>query len=400
MNISALKSGNFRTYLFGNIFALNAFWMQRVTIGWISWDLTDAAGFVGLVAFVNFIPAVLAGPLFGVLVDRINVKTAALTTQSLLLLIALLLLLTAYLDAFAPWLLLLFSACSGLVSAAHNPVRMSLAPRLVPQALVSSVINMVAINFNLARLTGPAIGGVTIASLGVTTSLAIQTLCYLPFLLALSTLVVRPRPARAKGSHTYAAALTEGFRHVLSQPLILRAMLVTAAMGFIIRGTLEILPVLADGVFSKGASGLGMLTASAGLGALIAGIGMALAPAQIGGKLRPTALLSAWIGVLLVPLTGIVTAWPAALALVCGLGFASTMTGVSMQTTIQLQLDDEMRGRVMSIWIMVAIGAAAFGAAILGFAADLVGFPTVLAWAGGIGAIALGGFILRVWSLK
>ena len=89
MNISALRFRGFRIYLGGNIFALNALWMQRVTIGWIAWSLTSSASFVGFVAFINFAPTMIAGPLFGVLIDRVRVKQAAKATQTMMFIVAL-----------------------------------------------------------------------------------------------------------------------------------------------------------------------------------------------------------------------------------------------------------------------------------------------------------------------
>ena len=88
MNLSALSFRGVRIYLSGNLFASNALWMQRVTVGWISWDLTSSATFIGFVALVNFGPSMIAGPLFGVLIDRVRVKQAALVTQFLSFIIA------------------------------------------------------------------------------------------------------------------------------------------------------------------------------------------------------------------------------------------------------------------------------------------------------------------------
>jgi len=156
MNTSALKSRDFRIYLGGNVLALNALWMQRVTIGWLAWDMTNSASFVGLVSFINFLPTVVAGPLFGVWVDRLNVKNAALVTQTTQLIIGIILYACFGLGVLGPVVLCVVSGLSGVVAAAHNPIRMSLAPRLVPKDDVASVVNFVAINFNLARMTGPA----------------------------------------------------------------------------------------------------------------------------------------------------------------------------------------------------------------------------------------------------
>ncbi|MDT1987285.1 MAG: MFS transporter, partial [Planktomarina sp.] len=82
MKLSALNHKDFRIYVAGNLFALNALWMQRITIGWIAWELTRSATFVGFIAFINFVPTMIMGPLFGVLIDRVRIKHAALATQS------------------------------------------------------------------------------------------------------------------------------------------------------------------------------------------------------------------------------------------------------------------------------------------------------------------------------
>lgn len=397
MNLAALRSGNFRTYFFGNAFALNALWMQRVTIGWIAWDMTGAASFVGLVGMLQFAPIVVLGPFFGVWVDRINVKPAALATQMGNLLVALALLTTVWFEILTPAVLLLLVIAAGIISAAHNPVRLSLAPRLVGRDLVASVVNLTSINFNLARLIGPAIGGAAIAAFGVAQALFIQVLCFLPFIFAITWLEVRPRAGEGQERPGFVEALREGLRHIRSEPLVRNAMLATGAMTLVARGVLEILPILADGVFDKGASGLGMLTSAAGFGAVIGGFAKALVPPQRPGRLPVSGLLAAWGAVALVPVLGVAPSWALALASVAGIGFCTTVTAVSMQTAIQIDLPDELRGRVMSLWIVVAVGGAALGAGILGLLADLIGFSLTLGLSGGVVAVVLGVFALRVW---
>ena len=145
MNLSALKFRDFRIYLGGNLFAVNALWMQRVTIGWIAWDLTSSATFVGFIAFVNFAPVMVTGPLFGVLVDRMRITQVAKLTQILLLIISLGFYLFFTFGILDEILLSFLSFLSGLVTSAHNPVRLSLAPRLVDRSSVASVVSIVAI---------------------------------------------------------------------------------------------------------------------------------------------------------------------------------------------------------------------------------------------------------------
>ena len=395
MNLSALKFRDFRIYLGGNLFAVNALWMQRVTIGWIAWDLTSSATFVGFIAFVNFAPAMVTGPLFGVLVDRMRITQVAKLTQILLLIISLGFYLFFTFGILDEILLSFLSFLSGLVTSAHNPVRLSLAPRLVDRTSVASVVSIVAINFNLARLTGPAIGGWLIASWGISTALLVQTGFYLPFIFAISLLHPRERSSSIINNEPFIAALQNGVKYALANTLIRQAFLVTALYAFLIRGTLEILPVIADGVFSRGATGLGLLTSSAGFGALIAGVIKAFTPSQTVRKLPKFALASTLLGIGLMPLVGLSNSWNLTLLCIFYIGFSGTLAGISVQTAIQIDLDDDFRGRVMSLWTMVSIGATATGAIILGGLADHIGVSLAFSLAGGLGTVLLATTIIQ-----
>ena len=394
MNISALSFRDFRIYLVGNLFASNALWMQRVTVGWIAWDLTSSAAFVGFVAFANFAPSMIAGPLFGVLIDRVQVKQAALVTQFLSFVIALGFYVFFVFGILDELVILLLSAFSGLIVSAHAPVRMSLAPRLVDRADVASVITLGAINFNLARLTGPAFGGWLIAFWGVSAALFIQIFCYLPFLFAISLLQPREGYSSEASKETFLTALNSGIRRVRKSPLICQALLITALYSFLIRGALELLPVIADGLFSKGATGLGLLTSCAGFGALLAGMTKALLPSQIIGGIPKYVLASVLIGIAMMPLVGLSNSWMLTLLCILYLGFAGTLSGISLQTAIQIDLEDDFRGRVMSLWTMAGIGGLAVGAIALGALTDYLGFTLAFGLAGSLGIIILAPFIL------
>ena len=366
-----------------------------MTIGWIAWDLTSSATFVGFIAFVNFAPAMVTGPLFGVLVDRMRITQVAKLTQILLLIISLGFYLFFTFGILDEILLSFLSFLSGLVTSAHNPVRLSLAPRLGDRSSVASVVSIVAINFNLARLTGPAIGGWLIAGWGISTALLVQTVFYLPFIFAISLLRPRERSSSIINNEPFIAAFQNGVEYALANALIRQAFLVTALYAFLIRGTLEILPVIADGVFSRGATGLGLLTSSAGFGALIAGVIKAFTPSQTVRKLPKFALASALLGIGLMPLVGLSNSWNLTLLCIFYIGFSGTLAGISVQTAIQIDLDDDFRGRVMSLWTMVSIGATATGAIILGGLADHIGISLAFSLAGGLGTVLLATTIIR-----
>jgi len=389
MNLSAFNFRGFRLYLLGNLFAINALWMQRVTIGWIAWDLTKSATFVGFIAFINFAPAIITGPLFGVLIDRVNVKKAAQVTQFSLFTISVGFYLFFIWGGLNELFLSMLSLLSGIATSAHNPVRLSLAPRLVNHRSVSSVVSIVAINFNLARLTGPAIAGWLIAVWGLQITLLIQSLLYLPFILMLNLLRPRDQVPLKAGQEPFLAALRSGVKQTLSNSLMRQALLITSLYAFLIRGTLEILPVIADGIFAKGAAGLGILTSISGFGAVVAGITKVFTQSQKAGEIPKFVIASALLGVALIPLVGLSNTWELTVGYICYLGFAGTLSGISIQTALQMDLPDHFRGRVMSLWTVVNVGATATGAMILGGLADYIGIPTAFCFAGGLGTVLL-----------
>lgn len=400
MNFAALKSPNFRTYVGGSLLGLLSLWMLRVTSGWLAWDLTGSASFVGLVALVQFAPAIFLSPLFGVWADRLNVLRAAQTVQTLNLLVSALFWGVVTLGWLTPVLMVGLTLVSGILAAASHPVRMSLTPRLVPKELIGSVVNIVAINFNVARMVGPALGGLLIAVFGVGTALFVQTALYVPFIVALTQITLRPRRDTGSAGEPFFQALATGFMHVWHTPVIWRAMVIAGVVSVVARGTLEILPPLADGIFERGASGLGVLMSATGVGAIVGGVFKGLLPPQQPDQIPRLSLVFVILGLGFVPLLGAVKIWELALVVVAGMAFVTTLTAISMQTAIQLVLQDDMRGRVMSLWAVVAAGGSAVGAGLLGVSADILGYPDTLFWAGTMAAIAMGIYFAFIAAQK
>ncbi len=314
MSLTALSTRPFRHYLIGNAISLHGLWVQKITIGWMAWEATGSIGFLGWLAFLNYAPPLFLGPFFGVIVDRVNIRKAAITTQSLFLFAALALLALHLLQLAGPASLSAVAFFIGLVTSAQHPVRMAITPRLVPASQLASVVLLLSLNFNLARVIGPAIGGAIIATFGITAALAFTVLAFFPFVPILHRL--SPRPNLPSPQTSLRTDFSEGFRYVLGSSFIRTATLITGLFSFSGRGALELLPSLAEGSYQRGAAGLGVLTA------------------------------------------------------------------------IQLQVQDHIRGRVMSLWIMVAMGGTAFGALLLGALADAIGLGAALQIFGASTALA------------
>lgn len=389
-HMSALSHTGFRAYFIGAVPLVQALWAQRVTVGWLAWDVSGSPAFVGTIAALSLAPSILAGPVFGVLVDRTDIRRALrLTSGSMCALLV-----VAALVAGGPGLgrggLIALALAIGIITAAHHPVRMSLGPRLVPRADVPGVVALSALNFNLGRMVGPVLTGLAIAAFGVVATLWLCAALYLPMLVAVRWMHPRDLPPAARTSVLH--GIGEGLRYIAQTPVARQALILTFAVAVLVRGYLELLPVMAEGVHARGAEGLGLLTAAAGVGALIAALAKTAGAGQ--GGIPPITRIVLVAGVAAMTGLGLSQSWLAALVWTGVMGFASTFCGVGLQAAVQEDLPDALRGRVMSLWVVVGIGAVALGSGALGWLASVWGLMPVLVWSGGIGAVVAGGMVL------
>lgn len=386
--MSAISHTGFRAYFFAAVPLVQALWAQRVTIGWLAWDVSASPAFVGLIAALSLAPSILAGPVFGVLVDRADIRVALrMTSGSMCVLLVI-----AALVAGGPGLgqtgLIVLALAIGMITAAHHPVRMSLGPRLVPRADVHNAVALAALNFNLARMTGPVLTGLAIAAFGPVATLWMSAALYLPMLVAVRWMDPRDLPVTPRV--TILTAIREGMAYIARTPVARQALILTLAIALLVRGYLELLPVMAEGVHDKGAEGLGLLTAAAGAGALLAAVAKTAGVGQDGVPVITRVILVA--GVVGLTGLGLSQSWWAALVWTGVAGFASTFCGVGLQAAVQEELPDALRGRVMSLWVVVGIGAVALGSGALGALSALFGMMPVLVWSGligGVGTLAL-----------
>ncbi|MDG4647703.1 MFS transporter [Roseibacterium sp. SDUM158017] len=382
----AFRDAQFLRFFVGIFFAVQAIWVQRVTLSWLAWERTNSAGFVGLVAALSLSPTLVAGPLFGVIADRVNIRNAAFVTNgAMAAILSVLALSLPYVEA---WGIAAAAFAIGVVSSAHHPVRMSLGPRLVPREVVQHVVSVTALNFNLARLVAPVVAGWIIAGAGAGVALWVSVACYVPMLAVLPSLRPRDLPPRPRAPML--TELREGVAFARDNPLIREALLLTLIFATIVRGALEVLPVLADGAFGQGAAGLGMLTAAAGGGAVLAASVKFLGFAAFGAHIPRPVIVATFAGFLAVVAMGFAPVWPLALAATSAAGFCATWCGVSLQAAIQTDLPDAYRGRVMSLWTVVGFGTVAIGAALIGAIAEVMRIGPALAVAGALGVVVTG----------
>ena len=375
MNLIALQSPTYRRYFIGSAAAVNGLWILRVVVMWLAWQVSHSATFVGIISALTMIPTVVTGPFFGVLMDRCNIIHAAYGTNIAMMLATLIIIWAQSAGAVGPLFLVILAIYIGIITSAHHPMRLSLGPRLVQRHQIGSVSALAALNFNIARAISPFIAGVVIAKFGIIAALSLTLILYIPNLYITGTL--QPRVIiRSREYQSVRAAIVEGLAHIWADKYLRLILITSAIFALTIRAVFEILPVIADGAFHLGAIGLGQLGTAIGVGSLAAALFKTMGTSERVSALSAQVL---WVGVLGLGAMLLITNapnWPLALCAAACMGFAATFTGVSFQSEIQTDLPDDIRGRVMSLWGVVALGSVSIGSFIIGWLTDTIGLGT------------------------
>ena len=386
--LRALRHRDYAIYSAGSTVTMIGLWMQRIAVGWVTWELTHSPSWLGAVAFAELFPVVIISPIAGTAADRFNRLWLGRIMQIAMMVQAAMLAYLSLAGELTIWWLLWLSIFNGIAVSFWQPARLTLIPNLVPREDLSSAIALNSVIFNMARFIGPGLAGVVIASYGAGWAFVANAASYTTFIVAL--FMIRPsddRETRARKS--FISDITEGYRYAATHPGIAPSLVLMAASCIAIRGVFELYPGFADHVFERGAEGLSILAASTGVGAMIAGI-------WVGGRGSDgLAKVSVWAVAVQVVAVTVFAASPwfwLAVASVAVLGGSVTVHGAATQTLVQGSVAGHMRGRVMALYGMMFRGGPAIGALSMGWAAETVG----LSWpAIGGAAMALAIF---VWS--
>ncbi|MDA9288004.1 MFS transporter, partial [Amylibacter sp.] len=318
------------------------------------------------------LPTMIIGPFFGAIMDRSNIIKAAYATNFGMIIAALITVISILIEIISPFVLIILAIYIGIITAAHHPMRLSIGPRLVQKKQISSVSALAALNFNTARVISPFVAGILIEYFGTLFALLVAILLYLPNIIIYATL--KPRALTISSEYqSMFAAIKEGFYFVWSSKYLRLIFLISAVYTISIRSVAEILPVIADGTFSNGASGLGQLAATVGVGSLCAALYKALGTSERVPAFSLSIILVTVFGMISAWLLTITHQWPLALVSAACMGFSATYLGVSFQAEIQADLHDNIRGRVMSLWGMITLGSMSLGSLLLGWVADIFG---------------------------
>ncbi|HET8727553.1 MAG TPA: MFS transporter [Alphaproteobacteria bacterium] len=369
----ALAQPNFGIYVAGNAVSLVGTWMQRIAVGWLTWQLTGSGAWLGIVAFADLFPSIFVGPFGGAVADRRNPLRVVAAAQSCAMVIAALLFVLTATGAIGPYVLAGVVFMNGVVIGFNQPSRLALVPSLVRTEDLSTAVAINSIIFNLARFVGPAVAGVLIATFGVASAFAVNAATFLVFLLALTRvrLPAEPAgPARLPGGSVL-DDIGEGVRYTVAHPGIGPLLLLLTVTAIAIRPFIELLPGFAADVFGRGATGLAILSSTIGVGAVAGGLWLA----QRGRAEGLTAVaLGSTLALALSTIAFVATTsfWFAVAALAFA-GVVLVVSGVASQTLLQLAVPKAMRGRVLSLFGIIFRGGPAVGALVMGALSEWVG---------------------------
>ena len=384
-----LKHRNFRIFWGGQTLSLVGTWMQSVGEGWLALQLSNSALMVGVVAGASALPVLLLSLYGGVVADRNDKLKLVRIAQSLLLVQASVLWwFTASHHLTINWLIIL-ATLNGTISAFEIPARQSFIVELVGREDLVDAIALNSAGFNFARVIGPSIAAIVIGTLGPKWCFALNSMSYLAVLTGLFMIHV-PKWQRVETRVSPIEGMLEGFRYMRDTPLVsvlVRVVGVTSVFGM---PFLAMMPVVARDVVHAGAAGYGILLACVGLGALIGALSMAALGQHIArGKLYVWSAYGFSVGLMIFSLMSRLL--PAAVILVF-VGFAMLVMGALANGLLQSIAPDELRGRVVSAYVFVAVGLVPVGSFISGALAHVVGVD----WA--IGGCAVIVFAHSAWA--
>ncbi|HKW79606.1 MAG TPA: MFS transporter [Casimicrobiaceae bacterium] len=367
----ALEHRNYRLYFFGQGLSLTGTWLQQVAMSWLTYRLSGSPLLLGFVTFCQYIAVLLIAPLAGVLADRVDRRRALLMTQSVMLAQALTLAVLTATGIVTVWHVAALALVLGCASAFDIPLRHAMIARLVGHR--SELPNAIALNsllINSARVVGPALAGLLIAAAGEAFCFALNALSFAAVLVALARMrwqsSAGPPPPQG-----WVHSWLEGVRSALGFAPIRAGLLLIAAISATLGTYSTLMPVFAKDVFGGGARTLGLLLSSAGTGALLSALYLASRRTTRG---LDRVILVAGTGAALAMLAfSRTTHFALALPLLMVLGAGLIAAQASIQTLVQTLLDEDKRGRVMSLYTMAFLGSLPFGNLLSGAIARYAG---------------------------
>jgi MFS family permease len=380
----ALSHRNYRLFFGGQSISLIGTWLQLTAISWLVFRLTQSSFLLGVVGFASRIPTFLFASLAGVLVDRWNRHSLLVATQVFSMIQALVLAVLVLTDRIAVWHIVVLALFLGFVNAFDVPVRQSFVVDMIERR--EDLGNAIALNSSMvngARLVGPAVAGVLIATLGEGMCFLLNALSFVAVIAALLAMRIAPKAREGQKTPLW-QGLTEGYRYAFGFVPIRSLLLLLALVSFMGMPYTVLMPVFAGKILHGGPQTLGFLLGATGVGALAGTMFLASRRSVLGlGRIIVIASILFGMGLIGFSFSRLFVL-SEILMVVTGFGMMVQMT--STNTVLQTLVDEDKRGRVMSFYTMAFMGMVPFGSLFAGSLASAIGAPETV-MVGGISCI-------------
>jgi MFS family permease len=392
---SARGSRNFRLFLSGQFISAIGTWMTFTATSWLILTLTGSGTALGINAALAFGPVLVLGPWGGVLADRFDKRRILTFTQSTAAVISLSLATIVFTDVVSLWMVFALSLASGIVISIDNPARQSFYVEMVGEGTLTNAVSLNSAAFTGARIIGPAVAGILIATVGMAICFLIDGISYLAVLAALlamhgAEMHAQRRSTRERGH------LVAGLRYVWETDALRRPLLVMAVVFTFVFEWQVLVPLLANHTFHAGPGAFGLLSAAAGLGSFIGAIMAA------NRNERPSMHgLGVWLAAVGVTmaLVSVAPTLPVAMVLMVPIGFFAMSFMITGNTMLQLEAKPQARGRVMALYGVVFLGSTPIGAPLVGWLAEVLGARLMFLAAGSLAvAVAVAVLVSRSGS--
>lgn len=385
---ASLTVRNYKLYFTGQAISLCGTWMQTIGQTWLVLKLTNSGTALGIATALQFLPVLFLGPWGGVIVDRFSKRKLLYITQTTAGILSLVLGVLIVTHLVQIWMVYLFALGLGFVRVIDNPTRQTFVLEMVGKEHLSNAVSLNSIEVNLARVIGPSIGGVLIAVTGLAPLFFIDAVSYIAvismlFLMRENELFIAPLVPRAKGQ------LREGFQYVSSRPILRDSLIMMSIIGIFAYEFTVILPLFAQFTFHGNAGTYAALTAAMGSGSVIGGLFIASRKKSS----TQTLVLGAFLFGISIIIASLAPTLVTALIAMVFVGACSINFTAVSNTTLQLESDAAMRGRVMALWTVAFLGSTPIGGPIIGWIGEHIG-PR---WGLGIGGVAA--LVAGMWGV-
>jgi MFS family permease len=394
---SALQHRNFRLFLSGQMVSLAGTWMQTIAQGWLVYQISGSELALGIVGFASAIPALIASPFAGVVTDRVSRRTMLVVTQACAMVLALILAALAFTGIVQVWHVVALAAALGLVNTFDGPARQAFVVEMVGRDDLPNAIALNSMTFNSGRIIGPAIGGAVLVLVGPAWCFLLNGLSFSAVIAGLLMMRLPPHrtiPANLSAWKQIASAL----QYLKTQPELRALLLMALAFSLFGISYSTVLPAFIDKVLKQDAAAFGTINALSGVGA-VAGAFM-IAKWGDGGHRGKWLIWASLCFAGVLALFAVTPFYPLSMVLAVLLGVGFMLTYTLINTLLQTQLVDEMRGRVLSLYTLTFYGFTPFGNLLIGWASERIGLSEAVLISAALSFVTVGIIFLLIPTVR